>query len=217
MKLMFVGPPGAGKGTQASKIAARYGIPHISTGDMLREEVRNETPLGKEAKKYMDAGRYVPDDVIIAMVKERVSKPDAKKGFILDGFPRTEVQAEALEQFTSLDAVLNIEVPDDKLIHRICGRRVCGACGATYHESMLEDPGVCPKCKCETYVREDDKEETVKKRLSVYKEKTQPLIDYYTKKGILHNIVGSGGIDDITESIITVLKSCGLDGAKNGE
>lgn len=202
---MFVGPPGAGKGTQAVRIAARYGIPHISTGDMLREEVKNLTPLGKEAKKYMDAGGYVPDDVIIAMVKERVSKPDAKNGFLLDGFPRTEVQAQALEKFASLDAVLNIEVPDDKLIHRICGRRVCGACGATYHESMLENPGKCPKCHGETYVREDDKEETVKKRISVYKEKTQPLIDYYAKKGILHDIVGSGGIDDITEAIAAVL------------
>jgi adenylate kinase len=205
MKLMFVGPPGAGKGTQAARIAARYKIPHISTGDMLREEVKNETSLGKEAKKYMDAGGYVPDEVIIAMVKERVSMPDAGKGFILDGFPRTDVQAEALEKFASLDAVLNIVVPDDKLIHRICGRRVCGSCGATYHESMLENQKACPKCKGSLYIREDDKEETVKKRLSVYKEKTQPLIDYYTKKGILHDIVGSGGIDDITESIIAVL------------
>ena len=205
MKLMFVGPPGAGKGTQAEKIAVKYGIPHISTGDMLREEVRNETPLGKEAKKYMDAGGYVPDDVIIAMVKGRVSKPDAKDGFILDGFPRTDVQAQALEEFASLDAVLNIVVPDDKLIHRICGRRVCKNCGATYHESMLENQKVCPKCGGPLYVRDDDKPETVKKRLSVYKEKTQPLIDYYAKKGILHDIIGSGGIDDITESIVEVL------------
>lgn len=205
MRLMFVGPPGAGKGTQAARIAAKYAIPHISTGDMLREEVRNETPLGKEAKKYMDAGGYVPDDVIIAMVKERISKPDAGNGFILDGFPRTDVQAQALEEFTSLNAVLNIAVPDDKLIHRICGRRVCESCGATYHESMLEDQKTCPKCKGSLYVRDDDKEETVKKRLSVYKEKTQPLIDYYTGKGILHDIVGSGGIDDITEAIAAVL------------
>jgi adenylate kinase len=205
MKLMFVGPPGAGKGTQAARIAARYGIPHISTGDMLREEVKNLTPLGKEAKKYMDAGAYVPDDVIIAMVKERVSKPDAKNGFILDGFPRTDVQAEALEQFASLDAVINIVVPDDKLIHRMCGRRVCSKCGATYHESMLEDINKCPRCSSALYVRDDDKEETVKKRIAVYKEKTQPLIDYYTNKGILHDIIGSGGIDDITETIIAVL------------
>lgn len=202
---MFVGPPGAGKGTQAAKVAARYGIPHISTGDMLREQVKNETPLGLEAKKYMDEGAYVPDDVIIGMVKERVSRPDAKCGFILDGFPRTAAQAEALEQFTSLDAVINIVVADDKLLHRICGRRVCRECGATYHESMLKDINKCPKCHGELYVRDDDKEETVKNRLRVYKEKTQPLIDYYTGKGILHDIVGSGGIDDITQAIVAVL------------
>jgi len=147
----------------------------------------------------------VPDDVIIAMVKERVSKPDAENGFILDGFPRTDVQAQALGKFASLDAVLNIVVPDDKLIHRICGRRVCRGCGATYHESMLENQKTCPKCKGSIYIRDDDKEETVKNRLSVYKEKTQPLIDYYTKKGILHDIVGSGGIDDITEAIAAVI------------
>ena len=202
---MFVGPPGAGKGTQAAKIAARYGIPHISTGDMLREEVKNETPLGLEAKKYMDTGAYVPDDVIIRMVEQRVSKPDAKNGFILDGFPRTDVQPEALEKIASLDKVLNIVVPDDKLLHRICGRRVCSVCGATYHESMLVNQKTCPKCKGALYVRDDDKEETVKRRLSVYREKTQPLIDYYTRKGILHDIPGSGGIDDITETIIAVL------------
>lgn len=205
MKLMFVGPPGAGKGTQAAKVASRFGIPHISTGDMLREQVKNETPLGLEAKKYMDSGAYVPDGVMIGMVKERVSKPDAKNGFILDGFPRTAAQAEALEEFTSLNAVINIVVSDDKLLHRICGRRVCAECGATYHESMLEDLHKCPKCQGALYVRDDDKEETVKNRLAVYKEKTQPLIDYYTGKGILHDIVGSGGIDDITEAIIKVL------------
>lgn len=207
MKLMFVGPPGAGKGTQAVKVAARYGIPHISTGDMLREQVRNETPLGLKAKKFMDAGEYVPDDVIIGMAKERVERPDAKSGFILDGFPRTAAQAEALEGITSLDAVINIVVSDDKLLHRICGRRVCAQCGATYHESMLEDIKKCPKCRGKLYVRDDDKEETVKNRLAVYKEKTQPLIDYYTEKGILHDIVGSGGIDDITEAIIAVLSA----------
>ncbi len=123
MRLMFVGPPGAGKGTQAAKISSKYGIPHISTGDMLREEVKNETALGKKAKEYIDAGGLVPDDVIIAMVKDRIGRPDAKNGFILDGFPRTEAQAEALGEFTSLDAVLNIYVPDNKLIHRLCGRR----------------------------------------------------------------------------------------------
>ena len=207
MRLMFVGPPGAGKGTQAVRIAARYGIPHISTGDMLREEIKNGTPLGQQAKAYIEAGELVPDDVIIGMVKERISRPDAKDGFLLDGFPRTREQAEALDRFTSLDVVININVPDDKLIHRICGRRVCRQCGATYHESMLENIKQCPKCGGELYVRDDDKEEIVRQRIAVYKQKTQPLIEYYTKKGLLEDVVGSGGIDDITEAIVAVLEN----------
>jgi len=206
MRLMFVGPPGAGKGTQAVRIAARFGLLHISTGDMLREEIKNGTELGKQAKSYIDAGELVPDDVIIAMVRERVSQPDAKDGFILDGFPRTRAQAEALEEFTHLDAVINIFVPDEKLIHRICGRRVCRDCGATYHESMLENIKICPKCGGALYVRDDDKEEIVRQRIDVYKEKTKPLIDYYTAKGILYDVVGSGGIDNITEAIVAVLQ-----------
>ena len=205
MKLMFVGPPGAGKGTQAARISSRLGIPHISTGDMLREEIKNGTELGAQAKTYIDAGSLVPDDVIIAMVKERIAASDAKSGFILDGFPRTKEQAAALEKIAILDAVVNIYVPDSKLIHRICGRRVCRDCGATYHESMLENVKVCPKCSGELYVRDDDTEDVVRQRLAVYKEKTKPLIDYYTAKGILYDIVGSGGIDNITEAILAVL------------
>ena len=205
MRLMFVGPPGAGKGTQAVRIAARYGIPHISTGDMLREEMKNGTTLGQQAKAFIEAGELVPDDVIIGMVKERVGRPDAANGFLLDGFPRTREQAEALENIEALDAVVNINVPDEKLVHRICGRRVCRDCGATYHESMLENLHQCPKCGGALYVRDDDKEEIVRQRISVYKQKTQPLIEYYTEKGLLHDVVGSGGIDDITEAIIAVL------------
>ena len=205
MRLMFVGPPGAGKGTQAVRVAAKCGIPHISTGDMLREEIKNGTELGKKAKAFIDSGDLVPDDVIIEMVKHRIQKSDAENGFLLDGFPRTRAQAEALEDFTSLDAVINIYVPADKLIHRLCGRRTCDACGATYHESMLENRAVCPKCSGELYVRDDDAEEIVKQRIEVYKEKTQPLIDYYTQKGILHDVVGSGGIDTITETIMAVI------------
>ncbi len=206
MRLMFVGPPGAGKGTQAVRIAERYHIPHISTGDMLREQIKSGTELGKQAKSYIDAGELVPDEVIIGMVQERVARPDAANGFLLDGFPRTRQQAEALGTFAELDAVININVPDNKLIHRICGRRVCTDCGATYHESMLENPKICPKCGGKLYVRDDDKEETVKQRLTVYKEKTQPLIEYYTSLGILHDVVGSGGIDTITETIVEVLE-----------
>lgn len=207
MRLMFVGPPGAGKGTQAVRVAARYGIPHISTGDMLREEIKNGTPLGQQAKAYIEAGELVPDDVIIGMVKERISRPDAKDGFLLDGFPRTREQAEALDEFTPLDVVININVPDEKLVHRICGRRVCRQCSATYHESMLENLKQCPKCGGELYVRDDDKEEIVRQRIAVYKQKTQPLIEYYTKKGLLEDVVGSGGIDDITKAIVAVLES----------
>jgi adenylate kinase len=206
MKLMFVGPPGAGKGTQAVRIAAKYGIPHISTGDMLREEMKNGTLLGRQAKSFIEAGELVPDDVIIGMVIDRVNRPDAEKGFLLDGFPRTREQAEALESFAQLDAVINVNVPDDKLIHRICGRRVCRDCGATYHESMLENLRQCPKCGGVLYVRDDDKEDIVRQRITVYKQKTQPLIEYYTEKSLLHDVVGSGGIDDITEAIITVLE-----------
>ncbi len=205
MRLMFVGPPGAGKGTQAVRIAARYGIPHISTGDMLREEMKNGTALGQQAKAFIEAGALVPDDVIIGMVKDRVSRPDAANGFLLDGFPRTREQAEALVSIATLDAVVNINVPDEKLVHRICGRRVCRDCGATYHESMLENLHQCPKCGGTLYVRDDDKEAIVRQRITVYKQKTQPLIEYYTEKGLLHDIVGSGGIDDITEAIIAVL------------
>ena len=205
MRLMFVGPPGAGKGTQAVRIAAKYGIPHISTGDMLREEMKNGTLLGKQAKSFIDAGELVPDDVIIKMVQDRVGRPDSAGGFLLDGFPRTREQAQALEDIASLDAVVNINVPDDKLIHRICGRRVCRDCGATYHESMLENLRLCPRCGGELYVRDDDKEEIVRQRIIVYKQKTQPLIEYYTEKGLLYDVVGSGGIDDITDAIIAVL------------
>ena len=206
MKIMFVGPPGAGKGTQATRIAAKYGIPHISTGDMLREEIRNETALGKQAKKYIDAGDLVPDDVIIGMVKARIARPDAKDGFLLDGFPRTRVQAEALDEVTHLDVVINLYVPDEKIIHRICGRRVCCECGATYHESMLADTGTCPRCGAGLSVRSDDNEQSVRQRITVYKKSTEPLIAYYTEKGILRDVVGSGGIDTITETITGVLE-----------
>jgi adenylate kinase len=205
MKLMFLGPPGAGKGTQAQVIAESLEIPHISTGDMLREEVRNLTPLGKEAKKYMDAGEYVPDDVIIAMVKERIGRPDAKYGFILDGFPRTSAQAETLDGFASLDAVLNIMAADDVIVKRISARRACKACNATFDVKMANG-GKCPRCDGEIYTRDDDKAETVKKRISVYNEKTQPLIDYYAKKGILRDIDGDRDISEITKEILALLE-----------
>ncbi len=206
MKWMFVGPPGAGKGTQAAKIAAKYDIPHISTGDMLRAEMKKGSELGLKAKQYIDAGQLVPDDVMVAMVEKRIAAPDAQKGFLLDGFPRTKLQAETLDKITQLDKVINLFVPDDKLVHRLCGRRVCENCSATYHVSMLSDLKTCPKCGGPLIVRDDDKEDVVLERLRVYKENTEPLIQYYTDKGVLHDVVGSGGIDTITQTIIGVLE-----------
>ena len=206
MKWMFVGPPGAGKGTQATKIAAKYEIPHISTGDMLRAEIKKGSELGLKAKQYIDSGQLVPDDLIVAMVEKRIAEPDAEKGFLLDGFPRTRPQAEALDKITQLDKVINLFVPDDKLVHRLCGRRVCENCNASYHVSMLSDLKTCPKCGGPLIVRDDDKEEVVLERLRVYKENTEPLIQYYTDKGVLHDVVGSGGIDTITQTIMGVLE-----------
>ena len=203
---MFVGPPGAGKGTQAAKIAAKYEIPHISTGDMLRAEIKKGSELGLKAKKYIDAGQLVPDDVMVAMVAERIAQPDAKNGFLLDGFPRTRAQAQELDKITALDMVINLFVPDDKLVHRLCGRRVCENCSATYHVSMLSDLKTCPKCGGPLIIRDDDKEEVVLERLRIYKESTQPLIQYYADKGVLHDVVGSGGIDTITQTIVGVLE-----------
>ena len=209
MKLMFVGPPGAGKGTQATRVAKKYDIPHISTGDMLRAEMRKGSELGSAAKKYIDEGHLVPDDLIVAMVGERIKETDAQKGFLLDGFPRTAAQAEALDKITKLDQVINIFVPDKKLVHRMTGRRVCDSCSATYHVSMLSDLKICPKCGGNLYLRDDDREEIVIERLRVYKESTQPLIQYYTDKGILRDVVGSGGIDTITQTILSVLEGQG--------
>lgn len=206
MKLMFVGPPGAGKGTQAARVAAKYDIPHISTGDMLRAEMKKGSELGLEAKKYVDEGHLVPDDVIVAMVAARIAQPDAQKGFLLDGFPRTAAQAEALDKITKLDRVINIFVPDRKLMHRMTGRRTCSDCNASYHVSMLSDLKKCPKCGGNLYRRDDDAEEIVIERLKVYKESTQPLIQYYTDHGILRDVVGSGGIDTIMQTIVSVLE-----------
>ncbi len=204
MKLMFVGPPGAGKGTQAAVVSEKHGIPHISTGDMLREEIKNGTQLGTKAKSYIDAGDLVPDDVIIGMVQQRISRPDAQKGFILDGFPRTVVQAEALESIVKLDKVFNIDADDEALVRRICGRRVCKECGAIFQAAQLDSSQSCLKCGGQMRIREDDNEETVRQRLKVYKQKTKPLIDFYDERGILYNVV-SESIEDTTKEIMDVL------------
>jgi len=203
MKLIFLGPPGAGKGTQAVKIAQKYQIAHISTGDMLRAEMREGTQLGKEAKDLIDRGELVPDDVILGMVKNRIQKEDCKNGFLFDGFPRTIAQAEALEAISEIDYVINFDVPVETLIKRISGRRMCGTCGAAYHVSTYSEP----KCKCgaDLYQREDDKEETVRNRLVVYERSTKPLIDYYTNKGLLYTVNGNAEIDTVDAAIRSVI------------
>ena len=203
MKLIFLGPPGAGKGTQAVKIAAKFEIAHISTGDMLRAEMREGTELGKAAKGLIDRGELVPDDVILGMVKNRIQQPDCKNGFLFDGFPRTIAQAEALEKLSPIDAVINIEVPVERLIQRISGRRMCPNCGAAYHVSTKPD-NTCD-CGGTLYQLDDDKEETVRNRLVVYERSTKPLIEYYTNKGLLHTVNGDAEIDKVDAEIRAVL------------
>ena len=201
MKLIFLGPPGAGKGTQAERIAERFQIAHLSTGDMLRAEIRNATPLGAAAKAYIDRGELVPDSVIIDMVRERIARDDCKNGFLLDGFPRTVVQAEALNAITDIDHAVNIDVPSERLVARISGRRMCPDCGAAYHVSMYAEP-TCRKCSGKLYQRDDDREETVMNRLKVYTEKTAPLIAFYEAEGKLVTVDGNQAVDAVTESIL---------------
>ena len=213
MRLILLGAPGVGKGTQAKKISEKFSIPHISTGDMFRAAVKNGTELGKEAKKYMDAGGLVPDVVTIGIVREGLSKPECAKGFILDGFPRTEEQAIALDGILqdlniNLTGVIDITVPDEKLVSRVTGRRICRACGATYHitynPSKVE--GICDKCGGTLYQRDDDKEETVKNRLAVYHSQTAPLINYYKKQGAYTEIDGTEQIDTVYAAVVKALK-----------
>ncbi|RPF49310.1 adenylate kinase [Thermodesulfitimonas autotrophica] len=213
MNLLIMGPPGAGKGTQAAEIVKELKIPHISTGDMLREAVKQGTEMGKKAKEYMDKGQLVPDEVIIGVVKERLGQPDCKVGFLLDGFPRTLPQAEALDQTLKemgikLDAVINIRVPREKIVDRITGRRVCRSCGDTYHvvNKPPKESGKCDKCGGELYQRSDDTAETVNKRLDVYEAQTQPLLDYYGKQGIVLDINGDQPINKVLEDILSALK-----------
>lgn len=191
MNIILLGAPGAGKGTQATKISDRYGLPHISTGDIFRENIKNGTPIGLLAKSYTDKGQLVPDEVTCEIVKDRLAREDCKKGYLLDGFPRTIVQAEALDKFAKIDAVVNINIDFSLLMARLCGRRVCRECGESYHISTLGGATTCARCGGELYQRKDDNPETVQSRLNVYKEQTAPLIDYYTRKGILLNFTGT--------------------------
>jgi adenylate kinase len=205
MNIIFLGPPGAGKGTQAQKICAELNIPQISTGDILRRAMKEPTETGLKAKKFIDAGELVPDAVIIDIVKERLAMEDCRKGYILDGFPRTVPQAEALDTFATIDCVIDLDVADQVLIDRLSGRRVCVKCGATYHVSMLKGETKCSVCGEELIQRNDDKAETVKNRLEVYHAQTAPLIGYYEKKGLLKKIDGDQGMDRTTHAILTAL------------
>ncbi len=212
MNIILLGPPGAGKGTQAGKIIEKYKIPQISTGDILRAAVREGTELGKEAQKYMNEGKLVPDSVVIGIIRDRLKEDDCKNGYLLDGFPRTIAQAEELDNIlsemnSSLDCVISIEVLDEEIIQRITGRRMCKECGAVYHikYSPPSKDGICDKCGGNLYQRDDDKEETVRERLEVYKKQTEPLKEYYNKKGILKEVEGTGSIDSIFASIDGIL------------
>ena len=214
MHIILMGPPGAGKGTQAANLVKRYGILHISTGDMFREAVKEGTLLGKEAKSYMDAGKLVPDEVTIGIVRERLSKPDCKKGFILDGFPRTVEQADALTEILAdngikLTGVLNISVPAADLIERAVGRRICKNCGHSFHVKFnpTKVEGVCDDCGGTTYQRADDSEETMKSRLSVYESSTRPLIEYYKKAGVYKEIDGRQDIAKVEADLAAVLEA----------
>ncbi|HPP31482.1 MAG TPA: adenylate kinase [Soehngenia sp.] len=213
MRLILLGPPGAGKGTQASAIVKRYNIPHISTGDIFRMNIKENTQLGKEVKSYLDAGLLVPDELVVDIVNDRLKKSDCENGFILDGYPRTINQAEALDKElakmgTKLDAAINIFLDTQLLIERAVGRRLCKNCGATYHIKFHppKQDGICDQCGGELYQRDDDKEETVKKRIEVYLTQTKPLIEYYKDKDLLVNIDGAQSIEDTFKEIINALE-----------
>ena len=212
MKIIMLGAPGAGKGTQAKKIAAKYGIPHISTGDIFRANIKNGTELGLKAKSYMDAGGLVPDEITIGMLLDRIHQADCENGYVLDGFPRTIPQADSLTEALkkngeSIDFAVNVDVPDENIISRMSGRRACLNCGATYHivYNAPKKEGVCDACGQELVLREDDKPKTVKKRLDVYHDQTQPLIDYYKKEGVLAEVDGTKDMEEVFQNIAAIL------------
>lgn len=213
MNILFMGPPGAGKGTQAERIVTEFGIPHISTGDAFRAAMRESTPIGLKAKEYIDQGLLVPDDVTVGVVRERLVQPDCESGFLLDGFPRTLAQAEALDEMLvtmgrKLDHVINLSVDRELLLARLTGRRICKSCGATYHVifNPPQQEGVCDKCQGELYQRSDDSEEKVGTRLDEYINKTAPLLDYYDARGLLREVDGEKEIDTVTSEIVSLLR-----------
>lgn len=212
MKIIMLGAPGAGKGTQAKQIASKYEIPHISTGDIFRANIKEGTALGMEAKSYMDKGQLVPDELTVKILLDRVSKDDCKNGYVLDGFPRTIPQADVLDKAVSelndkIDFAINVDVPDENIIRRMSGRRACLNCGATYHIVNVppKKEGICDTCGSKLVIRDDDKEETVKARLVAYHEQTQPLIDYYNNKGILKEVDGTKDMNDVFADIVNIL------------
>ena len=212
MKIVMLGAPGAGKGTQAKMIAEKYGIPHVSTGDIFRANIKNGTELGKEAKQYMDQGKLVPDELTVKILLDRVAQDDCKNGYVLDGFPRTIPQANVLdEELTKLggkiDYAVNVDVPEDNIINRMGGRRACVACGATYHivYNAPKTEGICDVCGKELIIRDDDQPETVKNRLKVYHDQTQPLIDFYEGKGVLKSVDGTADMKDVFAAIVEIL------------
>ncbi len=213
MKIIMLGAPGAGKGTQAKMIAEKYQIPHVSTGDIFRANIKNGTELGMEAKKYMDQGQLVPDELTVKILLDRVAQADCANGYVLDGFPRTIPQAEVLDKALtelgeSIDYAVDVNVPDENIVRRMSGRRACLACGATYHIAHIppKKEGICDTCGQELVLRDDDKPETVLKRLQVYHEQTQPLIDFYTAKGVLRTVDGTVDMKDVFEAIVSILE-----------
>ena len=205
MNIILLGAPGAGKGTQATKLVDKYQIPHISTGDIFRYNIKNSTPIGVVAKSYIDKGQLVPDEVTVEIVKQRLSQSDVEVGYLLDGFPRNIFQAEELDKFATIDKVIDISVNLDKLVKRITGRRVCSKCGESYHVDTLNGVTTCSRCGADLIQRADDNEATVKNRLQVYKDQTEPLIDYYKKAGKLVTVDGDKAIDEVFASIVEVL------------
>lgn len=212
MKIIMLGAPGAGKGTQAKMIAEKYRIPHVSTGDIFRANIKNGTELGLEAKKYMDQGLLVPDELTVKILLDRVAQEDCVNGYVLDGFPRTIPQAEVLDEALNklgekIDYAINVDVPDENIVRRMSGRRACLKCGATYHIEHIppKTEGICDTCGSELVLRDDDKPETVEKRLKVYHEQTQPLIDFYTAKGVLKNVDGTVDMKDVFAAITSIL------------
>jgi adenylate kinase len=209
MRLVFIGPPGVGKGTYAAAVSQRFGIPHVSTGDMIREEIKRGSELGRKLKEYVDRGLLVPDEIVTEMVRERLSREDCKRGFILDGYPRTLKQAEELDGITAIDLVLNFVAPDEVIIDRISGRRICRVCGAIYHVKYMPPkvPGVCDRCGGPLYQREDDNPEVVARRLEVYRQQFAPIIEYYRRKGVLVDVDASEQAEVVVPRVLKLLES----------